>query len=78
MNTFARHTDSISWSLGDTNDFYWAHGWRSLSHQGCFREPRLGCGLSVLYLASMMLELGLLVAGPVGLHLMVYISLLCA
>ena len=71
---FARHTDSISWSLGDMSDFYRPRGWSNLSHQGCFRERRLGCGLSVLYLASMMLELGLLVAGPVGLHLMLYIS----
>lgn len=32
--------------------------------------------VTLLYLANMMLEFGLLVAGPVGLHLMVYISLL--
>ena len=60
------------------SDFYPLRGWQSLSDRGSFQEPRLGCGLSVHYLASMMLELGLLVAGPVGLHLMVYISLLCA
>lgn len=39
---------------------------------------RQSCEAALPYLANMMLEFGLLVAGPVGLHLMVYISLLWA
>lgn len=39
--------------------------------KAAFRNGTGGWGPAVLYLASMMLEFGLLVAGPVGLHLMV-------
>lgn len=39
--------------------------------KAAFRNGTGVWGPAVLYLASMMLEFGLLVAGPVGLHLMV-------
>lgn len=52
----------------------------SLSNRewSCAQEADRAVKLPCFYLANMMLEFGLLVAGPVGLHLMVYISLLCA